>query len=189
MVKDVATVEISNVPRLGWIGRSDGTKDANGKRVVTDQDDVVEAIIVMRKGENPSEVVKNIEQKIKYLNEYVSPAFSKIVPYFERTNMIDYATHTCILHNLIEGILLVVVLISLFLFDWRATAVVAVIIPMSLLFAFICLHLMHMSANACSRWGGRLRDHPGRNDRHGGRHLRDPRPQSKRSGDGTVQQK
>ena len=149
LVKDVATVEISNVPRLGWIGRSDATKDANGKRVVKDEDDVVEAIIVMRKGENPSEVVKNIEQKIRYLNEYVLPADTKIVPYYDRTNLIDYATHT-VLHNLIEGILLVIVLISLFLFDWRATAVVAVIIPMSLLFAFICLHLMHMSANLLS---------------------------------------
>ncbi|HEV3326418.1 MAG TPA: CusA/CzcA family heavy metal efflux RND transporter [Puia sp.] len=149
LVKDVATVEISNVPRLGWIGRSDANRDANGKRVVRDQDDVVEAIIVMRKGENPSEVVKNIEQKIKYLNDYVLPADTKILPYYDRTDLIDYATHT-VLHNLVEGVLLVIVLISLFLFDWRATVVVAVIIPMSLLFAFICLHLMHMSANLLS---------------------------------------
>lgn len=149
LVKDVATVEISNMPRLGWIVRSDGTLDANGKRVVKNQDDVVEAIIVMRKGENPSEVVKNIEQKVKYLNQYVLPADTKIVPYYDRANLIEYATHT-VLHNLIEGVLLVIVLISLFLFDWRATVVVAVIIPMSLLFAFICLHLMHMSANLLS---------------------------------------
>jgi cobalt-zinc-cadmium resistance protein CzcA len=149
LVKDVATVEISNVPRLGWVGRSDGTIDSTGKRVVTDQPDVVEAIIVMRKGENPSEVVKGIEEKIKYLNDYVLPADTKIVPYYDRANLIEYATHT-VLHNLIEGVLLVVVLISLFLFDWRATVVVAVIIPISLLFAFICLHLMGMSANLLS---------------------------------------
>ena len=149
LVKDVATVEISNVPRLGWVARSDVSKDPNGKRTVSDQADVVEAIIVMRKGENPSEVVKNIEEKVKYLNEYVLPADTKIVPYYDRADLIEYATHT-VLHNLIEGVLLVVVLISLFLFDWRATVVVAVIIPMSLLFAFICLHLMHMSANLLS---------------------------------------
>jgi cobalt-zinc-cadmium resistance protein CzcA len=149
LVKDVATVEISNVPRLGWIGRDDAVKDSTGKRTVTDQPDVVEAIVVMRKGENPSEVVHNIEQKIKYLNEFVLPADTKIVPYYDRTDLISYATHT-VLHNLVEGVLLVVVLISLFLFDWRATVVVAVIIPMSLLFAFICLHLMHMSANLLS---------------------------------------
>jgi cobalt-zinc-cadmium resistance protein CzcA len=149
LVKDVATVEISNVPRLGWIGRSDGYKNADGTRVVKDQPDVVEAIIVMRKGENPSEVVKNIEQKVKYINTYVLPADTRIVPYYDRADLIGYATHT-VLHNLVEGVLLVIVLISLFLFDWRATAVVAVIIPMSLLFAFICLHLMHMSANLLS---------------------------------------
>jgi cobalt-zinc-cadmium resistance protein CzcA len=149
LVKDVATVEISNVPRLGWVTRSDGITHADGKRVVTNQDDVVEAIIVMRKGENPSEVVKAIEEKVKYLNQYVLPADTKIIPYYDRAELISYATHT-VLHNLIEGVLLVVVLISLFLFDWRATAVVAVIIPISLLFAFICLHIMGMSANLLS---------------------------------------
>jgi cobalt-zinc-cadmium resistance protein CzcA len=149
LVKDIATVEISNVPRLGWIGRSDAYNNLDGKRIVRDQSDVVEAIVVMRKGENPSEVVKNIEAKIKYLNEHILPADTKIVRYYERSDLISYATRT-VLHNLIEGVLLVIVLISVFLFDWRATLVVAIIIPMSLLFAFICLHLMHMSANLLS---------------------------------------
>src|SRR5580658_6480507 len=149
LVKDVATVEISNVPRLGWITRADGTDPTKGPRKVVKQDDVVEAIIVMRKGENPTEVVRNVENKIRYLNRFVLPADTKIVPYYDRTDLIDYATHT-VLHNLIEGVLLVVILISLFLFDWRATVVVAVIIPISLLFAFICLRLMHMSANLLS---------------------------------------
>ena len=149
LVKDIATVEISNVPRLGWVGRSDANKDSLNKRIVTDDQDVVEAIIVMRKGLNPTEVVKGIEEKVKYLNETVLPADTKIVPYYDRADLINYATHT-VLHNLIEGILLVIVLISLFLFDWRATVVVAVIIPISLLFAFICLHLMGMSANLLS---------------------------------------
>jgi cobalt-zinc-cadmium resistance protein CzcA len=149
LVKDVATVVISNVPRLGWIGRSDDVKDSTGKIEVTDQPDVVEAIIVMRKGENPSEVVKGIEDKVKYMNEFVLPADTRIVPYYDRSDLIRYATHT-VLHNLVEGVLLVIVLISLFLFDWRATFIVAIIIPVSLLFAFICLHLMHMSANLLS---------------------------------------
>jgi cobalt-zinc-cadmium resistance protein CzcA len=149
LVKDVATVEISNVPRLGWITRADGTDVNKGKRTVSKEDDVVEAIIVMRKGENPSEVVKGVEAKVKYMNDYLLPADTKIVPYYDRTDLISYATHT-VLHNLIEGVLLVIVLISLFLFDWRATAVVAVIIPISMLFAFICLRLMGMSANLLS---------------------------------------
>jgi len=149
LVKDVATVEISNVPRLGWVGRSDGFNDSTGKRVVTDQDDVVEAIVVMRKGENPTEVVDNLKKEVDKLNNGVLPQDTKIVPYYDRSNLIEYATHT-VLHNLIEGILLVTFLVSLFMFNWRTTLIVSIIIPMSLLFAFICLHLMGMSANLLS---------------------------------------
>jgi cobalt-zinc-cadmium resistance protein CzcA len=149
LVKDVADVEISNLPRLGWIGRSDAVTDKNGKRVVTDDTDAVEAIIVMRKGENPSEVVKSVEKEVDKINRDILPADTKIVPYYDRTDLIDYATHT-VLHNLIEGILLVTLLVSLFMFNWRTTLIVSIIIPMSLLFAFICLHLMGMSANLLS---------------------------------------
>ena len=149
LVKDVATVEISNVPRLGQVARSDGFKDSTGHRVVTDQPDVVEAIVIMRKGENPSEVIDNLTKEIDKLNHGILPADTKIVPYYERSNLIEFATHT-VLHNLIEGILLVTFLVSLFMFNWRTTLIVSIIIPMALLFAFICLHLMGMSANLLS---------------------------------------
>ena len=149
LVKDVAEVAISNVPRLGWVGRSDAKFDKKGERITTDDNDVVEAIVVMRKGENPSEVVKAVKQKIDELNNEVLPADTKIIPYYDRADLIEYATDT-VLHNLFEGVLLVIVLISLFLFNWRATVIVAVIIPISLLFAFICLHLLGMSANLLS---------------------------------------
>ncbi len=149
LVKDVAQVEISNLPRLGWVARSDGLRDSSGKRVVTDEPDVVEAIIVMRKGENPTEVVKAIKAKVDKLNNYILPGDTRIVPYYDRSDLIEYATHT-VLHNLIEGILLVTLLVSLFMFNWRTTLIVSIIIPMALLFAFICLHLMGMSANLLS---------------------------------------
>jgi len=149
LVKDVATVEISNLPRLGWIGRSDAVIDSKGKRIVTDQDDVVECIVVMRKGENPAEVVKGLKKEIDKLNRDVLPADTKIVPYYDRSDLISYATHT-VLHNLVEGILFVILLITLFLFNWRTTLIVGVIIPISLLFAFICLRMMGMTANLLS---------------------------------------
>ena len=149
LVKDVADVEISNVPRLGWIGRSDASIDSSGKRIVTDHDDVVEAIILMRKGENPSEVVARVKKGIDKLNKEILPADTKIVPYYDRADLISFATRT-VLHNMIEGILFVIVLVSLFLFDWRTTLIVSLIIPMSMFFAFICLHLMGMSANLLS---------------------------------------
>jgi len=149
LVKDVAQVVISNVPRLGWVARSNGLIDSSGKRVVTDEPDVVEAIVVMRKGANPTEVVNAVKAKVDKLNNSILPSDTKIVPYYDRTDLIDYATHT-VLHNLIEGILLVTLLVSLFMFNWRTTLIVSIIIPMALLFSFICLHLMGMSANLLS---------------------------------------
>lgn len=149
LVKDVAEVDISNLPRLGWVARADGLKDAKGNRIITDEPDAVEAIIVMRKGENPTKVIDAINAKIDKLNNSVLPADTKIVPYYERSDLIEFATHT-VLHNLVEGILLVTLLVSLFMFNWRTTLIVSIIIPMALLFAFICLHLMGMSANLLS---------------------------------------
>ena len=149
LVKDVAEVEISNIPRLGWVARGDGLVDSAGKRNLTDESDVVEAIIVMRKGENATKVVEAVKKQIDKLNSSVLPADTKIVPYYDRSDLIEYATHT-VLHNLIEGILLVTFLVSLFMFNWRTTLIVSLIIPMALLFAFICLNLMGMSANLLS---------------------------------------
>lgn len=148
LVKDVATVEISNLPRLGRVGRTDPV-DSAGHRALVDQDDVVEAIVIMRKGENPTDVVQAVKKKIDKLNSSVLPQDTKIVPYYDREDLIHYATHT-VLHNLVEGILLVTLLVSLFMFNWRTTLIVSIIIPLALLFAFICLHLMGMSANLLS---------------------------------------
>jgi cobalt-zinc-cadmium resistance protein CzcA len=142
-------VEISNVPRLGWVARADGLTDKNGVRHTTEENDVVEAIVLMRKGENPSKVLTALKTQIEKLNEVVLPADTKIVPYYDRTNLTEFATHT-VLHNLVEGILLVTLLVSLFMFNWRTTLIVSIIIPMALLFAFICLNLMGMSANLLS---------------------------------------
>lgn len=149
LVKDVAEVVISNLPRLGWVARSERDTLSSGKTIVSDEEDVVEAIIVMRKGENPTEVLNALKAKVDKLNNFILPEDTKIVPYYDRTNLIDYATHT-VMHNLVEGILLVTLLVSLFMFNWRTTLIVSLIIPMALLFAFICLHLMGMSANLLS---------------------------------------
>ncbi len=148
LVKDIAHVEISNLPRLGHVGRTDGI-DSAGKRIITNNDDAVEAIILMRKGENPSEVMKALKAKIKKINDQVLPQDTKIVPYYDREDLIHYATST-VLHNLVEGILLVTLIVSLFMFNWRTTLIVSIVIPLSLLFAFICLRLMGMSANLLS---------------------------------------
>jgi len=136
LVKDVADVIESSLPRLGQVGREL-------------ENDVVQGIIVMRKGENPSEVIKRVEEKINYLNEKVLPSDVKIDTFYNRNNLIDYATHT-VMHNMLEGIIFVTVIVFLFMADWRTTLIVALIIPLSLLFAFICLTLRGMSANLLS---------------------------------------
>jgi len=148
LVKDLADVEISNLPRLGEVGRTDAI-DSVGQRKVSNNLDAVEAIVLMRKGENPDRVIKALKEKINILNERILPADTKISPFYNREDLIHYATHT-VMHNLIEGILLVTLIVSLFMFNWRTTLIVSIIIPLSLLFAFICLHLMGMSANLLS---------------------------------------
>ncbi|MFI5152490.1 MAG: efflux RND transporter permease subunit [Chitinophagales bacterium] len=148
LVKDVADVEISNLPRLGEVGRTDGN-DSLINRSYSSQQDAVEGIVLMRKGENPNKVIQALKTKIKKLNDRVLPSDTKIVPFYNREDLIHYATHT-VMHNLVEGILLVTLIVSLFMFNWRTTLIVSLIIPLSLLFAFICLHLMGMSANLLS---------------------------------------
>lgn len=149
LVKDVADVEVSNLPRLGFVSRSDAVFDKTGKRSVENEEDVVEGIVIMRKGENPSQVIRAVKEKIEDINKRVLPRDTKIVPFYNRENLINYATST-VLHNLFEGILLVTLLISLFMFNWRTTLIVSIVIPLALLFAFICLNLMGMSANLLS---------------------------------------
>lgn len=148
LVKDVADVTISNIPRLGHVGRMDAI-DSAGVRTTRDEPDVVEAIVLMRKGANPTEVIKALKLKVDKINNEILPPDTKMVPYYNRENLINFATGT-VLHNLIEGILLVTLIVSLFMFNWRTTLIVSIVIPLSLLFAFICLRLMNMSANLLS---------------------------------------
>jgi len=136
LVKNVATVKESSLPRLGQVGRD----TANN---------VVEGIIVMRKGENPSEVIGNVNAKITELNEKILTGDVQINTFYNRENLINFCTHT-VIHNLIEGIIFVTVIVFLFMADWRTTLIVSIIIPLALLFAFICLHLKGMSANLLS---------------------------------------
>ena len=149
LVRDVANVTISNLPRLGEVGRTDAIDDSSAHRRLINNPDAVEAIVLMRKGENPDAVIKALKAEIQKLNDRILPADTKIVPFYNREDLINYATHT-VLHNLVEGILLVTLIVSLFMFNWRTTLIVSIIIPLSLLFAFICLNLMGMSANLLS---------------------------------------
>lgn len=135
-VKTIAEVTESALPRLGQVGR--------------DLDpDVVEGIVVMRKGENPSEVITALKEKIKDINDNILPGDVKISPFYDREDLVNFATHT-VMGNMLEGIIFVTLIVFLFMADWRTTLIVSLIIPLSLLFAFICLKMKGMSANLLS---------------------------------------
>jgi cobalt-zinc-cadmium resistance protein CzcA len=136
LIKDVAKVAESALPRLGRVGRGL-------------EDDKVEGIVVMRKGENPSEVIERLQAKVQLLNEKILPPDVKISTFYDRQQLIDFSTET-VIHNLMEGMLFVTVIVFLFMADWRTTLIVSIIIPLALLFAFICLRLRGMSANLLS---------------------------------------
>lgn len=136
LVKNVSDVEESSAPRVGQVG-------------LDHKDDVVEGIVVMRKNENPSDVLKRLKEKVSELNSKVLPKDVKMATFYDRDNLIGYCTKT-VLHNLAEGIILVTVIVFLFMADWRTTVIVSIIIPLALLFAFMCLKLKGMSANLLS---------------------------------------
>ena len=136
LVKNVAQVKEAGKPRLGLVSKD------------TIQD-VLEGIVVMVKGANPTEVLSRLHEKVKDLNENILPSDVKIDTFYDRTVLMDYATHT-VIHNLIEGIILVTCIVMLFMADWRTTVTVSIIIPLALLFAFMCMRMMHMTANLLS---------------------------------------
>ncbi|WP_027376192.1 efflux RND transporter permease subunit [Kaistella palustris] len=136
LIKSVATVNESSLPRVGQAGYNDQT-------------DVVAGIIVMRKGENPVEVLKLVKDKIEELNTKILPKDTKVVTVYNRETLMDFTTRT-IMHNLIEGIIFVTVIVFIFMADWRTTLIVSIVIPLSLLFAFLCLRMAGMSANLLS---------------------------------------
>lgn len=136
LVKNLAQVKEAGKPRLGLV-----SKDTVS--------DVMEGIVVMVKGSNPTEILEKLHEKVKDLNENILPSDVKIDTFYDRTVLMDYATHT-VIHNLIEGIVLVTCIVMLFMADWRTTITVSIIIPLALLFAFMCMRMMHMTANLLS---------------------------------------
>ena len=144
-VRDVATVMQGAKIRLGKLGK--GLRRDDGK--VVDDDDVVEGIVLLRKGADAEKTLVALHEKVDFVNRYVLPPGVKIIPYLDRSDLVGFTTHT-VLHNLGEGIILVVVVLFLFLGNIRSALIVALTIPFSLLFASILLDLRHIPANLLS---------------------------------------
>jgi len=136
LVKDVGRVVIGIAPRLGEFGYEK-------------QDDAVEGVILLRTGEKTQDVLKRVEAKTRELNDAILPKDVKVVPFYDRTDLVALTTEV-VERNLLRGMLLVVVILIFFLYDFRAGLIVASTIPLALLFAFVCLDLQNASANLLS---------------------------------------
>src|SRR6202043_3859503 len=136
-IKDVATVSVGFVPRLGVAGRD---KD----------DDVAAAIVVMGRTQHTNDIIPKVQEEVAKLNsDGTLPAGVKIVPYYDRSSLVSVTTHT-VLHNLVFGCVLVFVIQWIFLGDLRSAIIVGVNIPFALFFAIILLVLQGEDANLLS---------------------------------------
>ena len=136
LVKDVGSVVIGQAPRLGQFG-------------FNAQNDAVEGIVLLTKGKQAQTVLKGVQVQTAALNGGILPRDVKVVPYYDRSELVHLTTKT-VEDNLLRGIVLVVVVLIFFLYDIRSGLIVATTIPFALLFAFVCLDLKHIPANLLS---------------------------------------
>jgi heavy metal efflux system protein len=136
LIHDIASVRVGAVPRQGIVGQDD-------------DDEIVSGIVLMRKGENPSDVLTAVKERVAALNAAILPKPAQIVPFYDRTTLID-TTLSTVFRNLLEGALLVTIVLYIFLGNLRAAGIVAIIIPLSLLATFIGLRVRGIPANLLS---------------------------------------
>jgi cobalt-zinc-cadmium resistance protein CzcA len=144
-IRDIAVVEQGPKIRLGQFGRAIHRRDGR----IVDNDDVVAGIVLLRKGANSDVTLDAIHAKVRELNDHLLPKGVRVVPFLDRSDLLHLTTGT-VMHNLVEGIILVSVILFLFLGNVRGAIIVTLTIPFSLLFASICLDLRHIPANLLS---------------------------------------
>jgi heavy metal efflux system protein len=139
-IRDVGHVEIGHAPRLGIFGFQDAKKNDN---------DAVEGVILMRRGEQTQTVLRGVEKKTEEINHNILPPDVKVRPFYDRSDLVRVTTDT-VEGNLLRGMVLVLVVLIFFLVSIRAAVITALTIPLALLFAFVFLHLTGEAANLLS---------------------------------------
>lgn len=139
-LNDVGTLKYGNLERKGILGYTDRKRN---------YPESVEGIVLLLRGQNPSEVLEGVHQAIDELNNETLPPGVKIHPFLDRTDLVSTTLHT-VSHTLTEGIVLVIIVLIVFLGSWRGALLVAITIPLSLLFAFILMHFTNIPANLLS---------------------------------------
>ncbi len=135
-IKDVADISVGPQPRTGMVG-------------MNHRDDVVEGIVLLIKGQDAVKVLGGVKEKIAQLNEFGLPPGVKISPIYDRTELVGHTVHT-VMHNMLEGAALILIILLVFLRRFMAAFLVTLVIPLSLLFAFILVDLGGISANLIS---------------------------------------
>ena len=144
-VKDIAEVAQGPKIRLGHMARANHMEDGH----IVDEPDVIQGVVLMRKGADAGPTLAAIHKKVEELNNGILPPGVKVIPMLDRADLLGYTLHT-VMHNLGEGMILVTIVLLLFLGNVRAALIVALTIPFSLLFASIWLDVSHIPANLLS---------------------------------------
>ncbi|CAH0280443.1 CusA/CzcA family heavy metal efflux RND transporter [Chryseobacterium sp. Bi04] len=139
-LNDVGALKYGNLERKGILSYTDRKRNYS---------ESVEGIVLLLRGQNPSQVLEGVHQAIEELNNETLPSGVKIHPFLDRTDLVK-TTLTTVSHTLTEGIVLVIIVLIVFLGSWRGALLVAITIPLSLLFAFILMHFTNIPANLLS---------------------------------------
>ncbi|MDX8572132.1 CusA/CzcA family heavy metal efflux RND transporter [Elizabethkingia sp. HX QKY] len=139
-LNDVGTLKYGNLERKGILGYSDKKRNYS---------ESVEGIVLLLRGQNPSQVLEGVHQAVDELNNETLPPGVRIHPFLDRTDLVKTTLNT-VSHTLTEGIVLVIIVLIIFLGSWRGALLVAITIPFSLLFAFILMHFTNIPANLLS---------------------------------------
>ncbi|MCL1674436.1 efflux RND transporter permease subunit [Elizabethkingia meningoseptica] len=139
-LNDVGTLKYGNLERKGILGYTDTKRNYS---------ESVEGIVLLLRGQNPSQVLEGVHQAVDELNNETLPPGVRIHPFLDRTDLVKTTLNT-VSHTLTEGIVLVIIVLIVFLGSWRGALLVAITIPLSLLFAFILMHFTNIPANLLS---------------------------------------
>lgn len=139
-LNDIGKIKFGNLERKGVLGYSDRTREYS---------ESIEGIVLLLKHQNPSVVLEGINKAVDELNNETLPEGVHIHAFLDRTELVDTTLHT-VSRTLIEGMALVIIVLIIFLGNWRGALLVAITIPVSLLIAFILMHFTNIPANLLS---------------------------------------
>ena len=167
LLRDLGRLKLANLERHGIVGKNR-------------KSDVVEGTVLLLKGDNPSRVLEGVHAKIAELNERLAPDDVRVVPYYDRSDLVNQ-TVSKVSHTILQGIGLVFIVLILFLGSPRSALIVGITIPFAMATVFILMNLLQASCEPAVSRRHRLRHYRRSRHRDDGGHPAAPRGQSKRA--------